>query len=156
MSEDDSNGPDRVASAFARRESGPAEYHLSEELAAEMALADRIREQVSYIKDEFAKADIVVQTEPSERGVGFMYAVGQILVRQEYLGQVWDILWHIASESDGYRPGHPAPDLPADEPQVREPEWRGDDRVKVAIDDRARATGGEGTADDRWWRAHEA
>ena len=147
MSEDDSNGPDRVASAFARRERGPAEYHLSEELAAEMALADRIREQVSYIQDEFAKANIEVQTEPSERGVGFMYAVGQILVRQEYLGQVWEILWHITSESDGYRPGHPAPDLPADEPQVGEPEWRGDDRVKVAIDDRARATGGEGTAD---------
>jgi subtilisin family serine protease len=145
VSDDDSNGSDRVASAFARRERESAEYHLSEELAAEMALATRVREQVSYIRDEFAKANIEVQTEPSERGVGFMYAAGQILVRQEYLGQVWDILWHIARESDGYRPGVTAPGLPADEPQVPEPEQRGAGRVQVAIDDRARRPSDDGT-----------
>ncbi len=89
-------------------------------LRAERKLATRIREQVDYIVDEFASAGIEIGIFPSDRGVGFMYAERQILVREEYLQRVWDILLGLIREPGKYRPDKP--DVPRDDPSEPRPE----------------------------------
>jgi Subtilase family len=51
-------------------------------------LAPPIRAQVNYIEASFADQDIPIQTTVRGRGVDFMCAEGQLLVRSEYLDRV--------------------------------------------------------------------
>jgi hypothetical protein len=62
---------------------------VSEQEGGESALAPPIAAQVAYISSQFMeKRKIQIKFEPEDGGVGFMYAEGQILVRDEYLGRV--------------------------------------------------------------------
>jgi hypothetical protein len=51
-------------------------------------LAPPIEAQVDYIEASFAGLNIPIHTEPRGRGVGYMCAEGQLLVRSEYLERV--------------------------------------------------------------------
>ena len=68
------------------------------ERADESDLESSIANEVDYIRRTFAAppdqggAGIEIGLVPEGRGVGYMYAVGQLLVRREYLAQVEQIL----------------------------------------------------------------
>jgi hypothetical protein len=71
-------------------------YRSLEEIVPEQndwgaALAPPVAAHVRYIVSSFANR-IPIGVVPAGRGVGFMYAEGQILVRSEYLDRVRDIL----------------------------------------------------------------
>jgi Subtilase family len=68
-----------------------------------LSLPPKIRDQVDYIIDEFKDSDIAkleygpegvdIGVETSANGVAFMYAEGQIVVRDNYVGRVQEILY---------------------------------------------------------------
>jgi subtilisin family serine protease len=96
---------------------------IHDEYRSEQEMATRVREQVDYIVEGFRQVGIGVGVFPSDGGVGYMYAEGQILVREEYLTKVWDILLHILAEHDGYKLD--APQVPRDDPDEPAPDEPG-------------------------------
>ena len=143
-SEQGSNEQEISELELSRRMDEQREYMLAE-LRAEAELGARIRQQVSYIREEFGKVGIEIGVFPAGRGVGFMYAESQILVREEYLQRVWDILLGIMNEPGKYQLGEP--DVPRDDPD--EPQLAGPDESQPAGPDESQPAGpGEATGDD--------
>lgn len=55
-------------------------------------LKERVADEVDYIKRAFARKKIDVGIEKDGKGVGYLYAKGELLVLEEYLEAVRDSL----------------------------------------------------------------
>src|ERR1022692_4071651 len=112
-------GPPQVQALAKPRRSQLAEGIVTAQGSLRENLTPKIADQVEYIVCAFQREEIEIGVEKVDGGVDYMYAEGQLLVRDEYLDRVLDIIRPL-EEPDPER-AEPDPERAEPGPERAEP-----------------------------------